>query len=140
MLKHGVEQISEAYFIGPKEYALKIINKKGKEIVFTTFAGVKNNSLTWNQILQVVNGETINVKSFNRFYRTFQKWSVTVKPEVDINIKANPNKILKGNDYLVPTVHEFNHPYLDNSSNNSEINILFNKFKQLMAKYLKIVI
>jgi DNA polymerase type B, organellar and viral len=46
MLKHGVEQISEAYFIGPKEYALKIINKKGKEIVFTTFAGFKQNSLT----------------------------------------------------------------------------------------------
>jgi DNA polymerase type B, organellar and viral len=46
MLKHGVETISEGYFIGPKEYALKIINKKDKETIFTTFAGVKKNSLT----------------------------------------------------------------------------------------------
>jgi hypothetical protein len=140
MIKHDAEQISEGYFIGVKEYALKIINKKGEETIFTTFAGVKKNSLTWNQILQIVNGETVIVKSYNRFYRSFHALTVKIKNEVDIKIKANPNKVLKDNDYLVPTVHEFNHPYLENSSNDSEVNILFNKFKQFMAKYLKIVI
>lgn len=140
MLKHGVETISEAYFIGPKEYALKIFNKENEEIVFTTFAGVKKDYLTWDQILQIVKGETIEVKSYNRFYRNFKNLTVRVKDEVEIKIKANPNKILKDNDYLAPTVHEFNHPYLENSSNSSEVNILFNKFKQFMAKYLKIII
>jgi hypothetical protein len=90
--------------------------------------------------LQIVNGEEIKIKSYNRFYRSFQALTVKIKKEVEIKIKANPNKTLKGNDYLVPTVHEFNHPYLENNSNSSEINILFNKFKQFMAKYLKIVI
>src|SRR5277367_331748 len=41
MIKHGSEQISEGYFIGPKEYALKLINKNGKDKIFTTFAGIK---------------------------------------------------------------------------------------------------
>jgi len=46
MLKYGTETISEAYFIGPKEYALKLLNKNNKEFIFTTFAGVKKDSLT----------------------------------------------------------------------------------------------
>jgi hypothetical protein len=47
---------------------------------------------------------------------------------------------LKGNDYLPPKIHEFDHPYLETGSTGSEINILFNKFKKFMAKYVKIVI
>lgn len=140
MLKHGVETISEAYFIGPKEYALKVFNKKNEEIVLTTFAGVKKNYLTWNQILQIVQGGTVEVRSYNRFYRNFQALTVKIKNEVDIKIKANPNKVLKGNDYLPPKIHEFDHPYLETGSTDSEINILFNKFKKFMAKYVKIVI
>jgi DNA polymerase type B, organellar and viral len=140
MLKHGVEKISEAYFIGPKEYALKIINKKGEEKIFTTFAGVKKDSLTWNQILQIVKGEEVIVKSYNRFYRSFQALTIKIKNEVEIKIKAKPNKVLKDNNYLVQTVHEFNHPYLEDRSNASEVNILFNKFKQFIAKYVKIII
>lgn len=140
MLKHGVETISECYFIGPKEYALKLVNKKNEESIFTTFAGVKKNSLTWKQILQIVGGEIVTVKSYNRFYRSFQKLNVKIRDEIDIKIKANPNKVLKGNDYLVPTVHEYNHPYLEINTNNSEINILFNKFKNFMAKYLKLIV
>jgi len=49
IIKYGSETISEGYFIGPKEYALKIIGKKDnkdKEIILTTFAGVKKDSLT----------------------------------------------------------------------------------------------
>jgi hypothetical protein len=138
ILKYDAEQISEGYFIGTKEYALKIVNKKGKEIILTTFAGVKKNSLTWSEILQIVNGETLTVKSYNRFYRLFQTLTIKIKDVVETKIKANPYKVLKGNDYLVPTIHEFNHPYLENNSNASEISSLFNKFKQFMAKYVKI--
>jgi hypothetical protein len=69
-----------------------VFNKKNEEIVLTTFAGVKKNYLTWNQILQIVQGETVEVRSYNRFYRNFQALTVKIKNEVDIKIKANPNK------------------------------------------------
>lgn len=55
--------IDEAYFFGIKKYAYRI----GDE-VFSVFAGIKRNSLTWQNVLDINNSKTVESLQKNVFF------------------------------------------------------------------------
>ena len=63
--------IQEACFIGPKKYGYWFIDEIGNKVEKSVFAGVPRNSLTFNEIKAIFNGEIITINVDNRFFKSF---------------------------------------------------------------------
>lgn len=91
--------IQEGVFLGIKQYGYWYFNKDGERVVKTVFAGVKRDSLTFDQILDLKNNKQITVKNDNRFFKSLNDLNIKIKSTFT-NIKQNNDKILVGNEYL----------------------------------------
>lgn len=117
--------IQEAYFLGPKKYGYYIIDDKGCRKDYSVFAGVPRNSLTFDEVKAIFNGETLTNNISNRFYKSFNTLNIDVR-DTKISIKNNPsNKMLVDNNYLPPTI---------NSGYNSLFGYLYNKFRNIIIR------
>ena len=119
--------IQEACFVGPKKYGYWYYDKDGNKVEKSVFAGVPRNSLTFNEIKAVFNGETITINVDNRFFKSINNLSITIK-NIKISIKNTNDKVKINNEYL---------PILVNSGFNNTFETLFNKFKNLIIKTIK---
>jgi hypothetical protein len=73
------ETIREGYFFGIKQYGYSVLDKSRNLKVTTVFAGVKRNSLTWRDILNLSKGESINVNNGLRFYKSLNALNISIK-------------------------------------------------------------
>ena len=85
------------------------------------FAGVKRNSLSYDQIIQLLNGGEIKVTNKDRFFRSMTSFNVKIKDSVGI-IKQNADKELVNNEYIPKHVQLLNagssiKPYLNTINN-----------------------
>jgi DNA polymerase type B, organellar and viral len=119
--------INEAYFLGIKRYGYWY-NDSDKIIEQSVFAGITRNSLNFNEIVQIFNGQTISKFVENRFYKSFKNLTIQIK-SVTVSIKMNNDKKLIGNNYIPLNVFNLNHN-LDNRS-------LFYKIKNKLIKLFK---
>jgi hypothetical protein len=122
--------ILEGYFLGIKQYGYKYLNNN-QIIEKSTFAGVPKNSLTFNEVINLFNGESIIKIIPIRFFKSFINLSINIKP-TKITIKKNSHKKLLNNIYL--PINVFN---LNNSlDNRTKLIKLANK----IYKFLKYII
>ena len=91
--------INEAAFLGIKQYGYWYIDKKGNKIVKSVFAGVKRNSFTFEQVLNLKDGANIVVRNNDRFFKSLTKFTVEIKPSIT-TVKQNIHKKLVNNLYI----------------------------------------
>ena len=77
--------IKEAYFIGIIQYGYWYLDSKKNKIEKSIFAGVKRDSLSFLEIIDLFNNKTI-IKNINvRFFRYLDNLSIKIKP-IKINL------------------------------------------------------
>ena len=96
--------IQEGVFLGIKQYGYWYFNKEGVRVVKTVYAGVKRDSLTFEQILELKDNKEITVKNDNRFFKSLNNLNIQIKSTVT-NIKQNNDKTLVGNEYLPKNIN-----------------------------------
>jgi hypothetical protein len=88
--------IKKAYFLGIKKYGYLDDNN----ITHSIFSGIERNTLTWNEILQIANGDIITKTSPMRFFKNINNLNINIKQDLNVSIEFNPRKILFNNNYL----------------------------------------
>jgi hypothetical protein len=123
--------ITKAYFLGIKQYGYQYVDKiTGKTITNSVFAGVQRNTLTFNEIIKLANGETLTKKIDARFYKSLNNLNIKIIKDIIITIKQNNNKTLINNRY-VPKHLNLNHELINNFSKTliSKLIYFINKIK-----------
>ena len=62
--------IKEALFLGPKQYGYWYLDKENNKVEASVFAGVSRNSLTFDELIKIQEGQTITKSIPNRFYKS----------------------------------------------------------------------
>ena len=91
--------ITDAIFLGIKQYGYHYTDKNGSKVEASVFAGITRNSLSFKEVEKLLNGETIQKTSENRFYKSFNNLSVSIKPSL-LTIKLRNKKPLINNEYI----------------------------------------
>jgi hypothetical protein len=123
--------IDKAIFLGIKEYGYTYTDKTGIKIDKSTFAGVPKDSLSFQEIESIFNGDTIKKETSFRFFKSFKDLSIITK-KVTISIKNNHDKKLIDNNYIPLNINELNH-ILDNTGKYCKIK---NKIIKFFKKFI----
>jgi hypothetical protein len=122
------ETISEGYFFGIKQYGYLVIDKSRNYKVTTVFAGVKRNSLTWRDILNLSKGESINVNNGLRFYKSLNALNISIKESRSV-LRINNDKNLINNVY---------HPvHISSTSPSNPVVFYMKRMIKLINKFIK---
>lgn len=76
-----------------------ILASKGEKVVKTVFAGVTRDSLTYEQIVSMLNGAELTVQNKDRFFKSLNKLTIQIK-STQTTIKQNNDKKLVNNEYI----------------------------------------
>lgn len=101
--------INEALFLGPKKYGYWYLDVNNNKIEKSVFAGVPRDSLSFNEIKSISNGNVVTKNVSNRFFKDFSNLNIDIK-NTFITIKNSNDKTLLNNEYL-PIV--INNGYFD---------------------------
>ena len=91
--------IDNAIFLGIKQYGFQYTDKSGKVITKSVFAGVKRDSLSYDQLVSLFNGGSIKILHKNRFIRSLSNFNIKIK-DMETIVKINSDKELVDNEYL----------------------------------------
>ena len=97
--------IKEAYFLGIKEYGYYYTDENNNRVEKSTFAGIPKNSLSFQEIINIHNGETIIKHIPIRFYKSFKDLSINIKSNIEIQLNRVNNKKLVNNLYIQPQIN-----------------------------------
>ena len=93
-------EINRALFLGNKKYFIEYVNTVTGELTCkSVVAGVRKNSLTFDDGLKILAGENIICRKTNVFIHDNSKLSITIK-DLSRSVKFNPDKSLVGNNYI----------------------------------------
>jgi hypothetical protein len=100
MMKDELEGcvIKEGYFLGIKQYGYRIVDKSWNSKEFSVFAGVKRNTLSFKDIIDLHSGKEVVVTNESRFYKSLTTLSISILPSKSI-LRRNNDKILLNNVY-----------------------------------------
>ena len=87
--------ISEAYFLGVKQYAYKVLDGTTKSV----WAGVKRDSLSFEDIRKVFSGLILTIQIPVRFFKSIVNLNISIKP-TSLSIRFRPGKRLVDNHYI----------------------------------------
>ena len=124
--------IKEAIFLGIKQYGFKYLDENGNEITKSVFAGVKRNSLVFEDFESMLNGGEIKINTGNRFIRSMTKLSIQIKPSTII-IKQNTDKKLVNNEYIPLNINLVDKPEINLKPLLSNLNTSYSR----VIKYTK---
>lgn len=85
--------IQEGCFLGIKIYGYWYFDKDNNRIEKSTFAGVTKNSLSWEEVLKLLNGVTITKYIPARFFKSFKILNIK-NNDTKVSVKFNPDKTL----------------------------------------------
>jgi len=95
--------IQEGIFLGVKKYGYWYLDDKGNQIEASVFAGVKRNSLSFNEIIDLFKGFKLHKSIDNRFYKSFNDLNISIK-SANISIQKSDRKLLVDNVYIPPHI------------------------------------
>ena len=76
---------------------------KGEVIVKSVFAGIKKNSITWDEAIDIFNGKTVIKNLTSVFFKDIKTLKVDIK-NINRTIRKNNTKELINNNYLAPHI------------------------------------
>nr|YP_010561549.1 DNA polymerase [Ganoderma flexipes]UYX56920.1 DNA polymerase [Ganoderma flexipes] len=116
--------IQEIYILGIKQYGFWYLDKQGNRIEKSVWAGYTRDSISFEEIKEIYNGKKIVKVVDNRFFRSLEGLTITIKP-VKLTLQFKPQKVLINNEYLAPTVGlDNNDPIL------KRLDLIINKLKE----------
>lgn len=122
------EVIKEGYFLGIKQYGYWIKDKSRNNKEFSTFAGIKRNSLSFKQIVDLHLGKEITVTNDSRFYKSLTTLSISILPSKS-TLKRNNDKTLINNIY---------HPiHISTTTPSNPVVFYLKRMVKLFNKFLK---
>jgi hypothetical protein len=93
--------IDKAYFLGIKQYGYCYTDKKTNQVITKSiFAGVKRDSLTFDEIIQIFQGDSLTCDIKTRFYKSFGKLNITIKNDLQQTIKQTSSKSILNGKYI----------------------------------------
>lgn len=95
--------INEGLFLGIKKYGYWYLDNNNLKVEASVFAGVRRNSLGFNEIIDLYNGLTLHKSIDNRFYKSFNDLNISIK-SANISIQKSDSKVLVDNIYLPPHI------------------------------------
>lgn len=95
--------IQEIFVLGIKQYGFWYLDKQGNRVERSVWAGYTRDSISFEEIRGIFNGKKITKVVDNRFFRSLEDLTVTIKP-VKLTLQFKPQKVLVNNEYLAPTV------------------------------------
>jgi len=98
-LKGGI--LKKAYFLGIKKYGYI----DDKNTTHSVFSGIARNSLTWNEIVDISKGITIEKESPARFFKNISSLNINIKNQLKTSILFKPGKPFFNNKYLPLTIN-----------------------------------
>jgi len=111
MMKNELDGIviEEGYFLGIKQYGYWYYDKDGNRVEKSVFAGVKRDSLTFNEIKSLYEGNEITKEIPTRFYKNLECLSINIK-STKTTLNFNPDKSLdlKTGFYIPLKILKFN--------------------------------
>ena len=90
--------IDKAIFLGIKQYGYKYVDRDNKSITKSVFAGVKRNTLSLNDIEDMLHGKELTINNPSRFIRSLSNFSIQIK-DFFTTVKQNSDKQLINNEY-----------------------------------------
>ena len=100
--------IEEGLFLGIKQYGYWYYDSNNTRIEKSVFAGVKRDSLTFEEVTKIFNNETIIKFVPNRFTKSFKNLNIKIGTS-KISIKLNHDKQLINNVYVPIHINEIKH-------------------------------
>jgi hypothetical protein len=91
--------IQEGLFLGLKKYGYWYLDDDGNKVESSVFAGVKRNSLSFNEIIVLYQGFKLHKSVDSRFYKSFNNLNISIK-SANISIQKSDSKLLVDNNYL----------------------------------------
>jgi hypothetical protein len=91
--------IKEGIFLGVKKYGYWYLDDENHKVEASVFAGVERNSLTFNEIIELLKGNTLHKTIDNRFYKSFNSLNISIK-SANISIQKSDRKLLVDNNYI----------------------------------------
>ena len=101
-------RISEAYFLGIKQYGYYYYDKNNNRIERSVWAGVSRDSLSFEEVIKLFKGESINKVIDTRFFKSLINLNVEVK-STKTTIEFKPHKSLVDNIYLPAYIYSSNY-------------------------------
>ena len=123
--------IDKAIFLGIKQYGYKYVDRDNKSITKSVFAGVKRNTLSLNDIEDMLHGKELTINNPNRFIRSLSNFSIQIK-DFFTTVKQNSDKQLINNEYLPRHVNITTPP-------NTSLKRLLNRLSIIINKIIKIL-
>lgn len=117
--------IKKAYFLGIKKYAFFDNHNKLK----TVFSGLIRNSLTWEDILTLVDNKPVVKKIPDQFFKSLSRLEISIKHKM-VEVKFNSGKKLIGNVYQHIYIEDFNSNLF-----NKLLKGVISKITKFLAKY-----
>jgi hypothetical protein len=121
--------IKEAYFLGVKKYGYQYLDHKGNLITKSVFAGIARDSLSFDEIKKLSQGETLVKEIPLRFYKSLKTLSISIK-STHTTISRSLDKPLIYGKYI-PL-----HLDLDNQKSNTFFNYLKRKIINLIKNFM----
>ena len=122
-------RIKEAYFLGVKKYGYRYEDKNGNLITKYVFAGIPRDSVTFEEIIKLSQGETLVKEVPLRFYKSLKTLSVTID-STHVSINRSIDKPLVNNKYMP----------LNLNSNNLKSYSFFNYLKRKILSLINKII
>lgn len=97
--------IEEAEFLGIKQYGYWFYDENGKRVEKSVFAGVKRDSLSFDQIKHLQKGGKIIINAKDRFYKSLLNLNISIK-SLQILISKTNNKIFRDNFYFPSIINK----------------------------------
>jgi len=120
--------IKQACFIDIKKYGYWFIDKDGNRIEKSVIAGVKRDSISFDEITRIFNGEVITKDIPNRFNKSVKDLNIIIK-DTTVSIDNNSYKTRKDNIYLPLYVNTIDNKMI--VFINRFINKIINKIKKI---------
>lgn len=121
--------IKQAYFFGVKKYAYIDNNDK----IVTVFSGLTRNNLTWDEVLQLANGQTLHKEIPKQFFKSLSKLEISIKHKW-VDVKFKKDKHLIDNRYQHIHVNNVSDSYIAKMSR-----LFISKIKHLLRKNKKVL-
>ena len=91
--------ISKAYFLGIKQYGYCYFDKNSNRVEKSVWAGIKRNSISFEDIESLYKGCKITRTIHNRFFKSLVNLNIAIK-DTKVTIEFNPDKKLVDNQYI----------------------------------------
>jgi len=120
--------IEEALFLGIKKYGYWYLDDNDNKTISSVFAGVRRNSLSFDEIIELYKDYKLHKHNDNRFYHSFNNLNISIK-SVNIFIQKSDSKLLVDNNYI--PLH------IINGRLNKPFNVGGRQFNYLISKIFK---